>query len=405
MAGWPPVSVVMPVRNEARHLAESVRHILQQDYPGEIELVLAVGPSRDRTLAIAGQLAADNPRVIVVPNPTGKIPSGVNSAIKAARFGIITRVDGHAMLPPGYLRTAVRTLQETGAADVGGVMAAEGVTPFEQAVAYAMTSKAGVGGANFHTGGQAGPVDSVYLGVYRRAAIEKAGGYDEHYLRAEDWELNHRIRLSGGIIWFAPELRVTYRPRSSPRALGAQYFHYGRWRRVVARQHTGTINMRYLAPPAAVSVIAAGTAAGVAGLAGLAAGAPAAVGWLALGLVIPATYLAGIIMVAAAFGRGLALSVRTRVPLALATMHLCWGAGFLTSRRDPPARAERERPGPFGRRRARSAAVGQPVTRPSPARTSGRWPIAAMAPLPDRELSAARLDRVFRPVMRAGGRE
>ena len=323
----------MPVRNEARHLAESVRHILQQDYPGEIELVLAVGPSRDRTLAIAGQLAADNPRVIVVPNPTGKIPSGVNSAIKAARFGIITRVDGHAMLPPGYLRTAVRTLQETGAADVGGVMAAEGVTPFEQAVAYAMTSKAGVGGANFHTGGQAGPVDSVYLGVYRRAAIEKAGGYDEHYLRAEDWELNHRIRLSGGIIWFAPELRVTYRPRSSPRALGAQYFHYGRWRRVVARQHTGTINMRYLAPPAAVSVIAAGTAAGVAGLAGLAAGAPAAVGWLALGLVIPATYLAGIIVVAAAFGRGLALSVRTRVPLALATMHLCWGAGFLTSRR------------------------------------------------------------------------
>ena len=130
-----------------------------------------------------------------------------------------------------------------------------------------------------------------------------------------------------------PELRVTYRPRSSPRALGAQYFHYGRWRRVVARQHTGTINLRYLAPPAAVSVIAAGTAAGVTGLAGLAAGAPAAVGWLALGLMIPATYLAGITAVAAAFGRGLALSVRTRVPLALATMHLCWGAGFLTSRR------------------------------------------------------------------------
>ena len=339
----------MPVRNEARHLAESVRHILRQDYPGEIELVLAVGPSRDRTLAIAGQLAADNPRVIVVPNPTGKIPSGVNSAIKAARFGIITRVDGHAMLPPGYLRTAVRTLQETGAADVGGVMAAEGVTPFERAVAWAMTSKAGVGGANFHTGGQAGPVESVYLGVYRRVAIEKAGGYDEHYLRAEDWELNHRIRLSGGIIWFAPELRVTYRPRSSPRALGAQYFHYGRWRRVVARQHTGTINLRYLAPPAAVSVIAAGTAAGVAGLAGLAAGAPAAVGWLALGLVIPATYLAGIIAVAAAFGRGLALSVRTRVPLALATMHLCWGAGFLTSRRTLLHRRN-------GSARARSAA-------------------------------------------------
>jgi hypothetical protein len=323
----------MPVRNEARHLAEAVRHILQQDYPGEIELVLAVGPSRDRTLAIAEQLAADNSHITVVPNPTGRIPSGVNAAIEAARFGVITRVDGHAMLPPGYLRTAVRTLQETGAADVGGVMAAEGVTPFEQAVAWAMTSKAGVGGASFHTGGQAGPVDSVYLGVYRRDAIDKAGGYDEHYLRAEDWELNHRIRLSGGLIWFEPELRVTYRPRSNPRALGAQYFHYGRWRRVVARQHAGTINLRYLAPPAAVSLIIAGTAVGIAGLAALAAGAPAAVGWLALGLIIPVTYLAGITAVAVVFGRGLTPGVRARAPVALATMHLCWGAGFLTSRR------------------------------------------------------------------------
>ena len=323
----------MPVRNEARHLAEAVRHILQQDYPGEIELLLAVGPSRDRTLAIAEQLAADNSHITVVPNPTGRIPSGVNAAIEAARFGVITRVDGHAMLPPGYLRTAVRTLQETGAADVGGVMAAEGVTPFEQAVAWAMTSKAGVGGASFHTGGQAGPVESVYLGVYRRDAIDKAGGYDEHYLRAEDWELNHRIRQSGGLIWFEPQLRVTYRPRSNPRALGAQYFHYGRWRRVVARQHAGTINLRYLAPPAAVSVIIAGTAVGIAGLAALAAGAPAAVGWLALGLIIPVTYLAGITAVAVVFGRGLTPGVRARVPVALATMHLCWGAGFLTSRR------------------------------------------------------------------------
>jgi succinoglycan biosynthesis protein ExoA len=330
---WPPVSVVMPVRNEERHLSEAVRHILEQDYPGELELVLAVGPSRDRTLAIAEQLATDHPNVTVVPNPTGKIPSGVNAAIKAARFGVITRVDGHAMLPPGYLRTAVGTLLRTGAADVGGVMAAEGVSRFEQAVAWAMTSKAGVGGASFHTGGEPGPVDSVYLGVYRRDAIEKAGGYDEEYLRAEDWELNHRIRLSGGVVWFEPELRVTYRPRSTPRALGAQYFHYGRWRRVVARQHAGTINLRYLAPPAAASVIAAGTVVGVAGLAAIAAGAPSGVGWLSLGLVIPATYAAGIIGVAAVLGRDVPLGVRTRIPVALGTMHLCWGAGFLTSSR------------------------------------------------------------------------
>ncbi len=332
-SGWPPVSVVMPVRNEERHLAEAVRHVLEQDYPGGIELVLAVGPSRDRTPEIAQRIAAENPHVVVVPNPTGKIPSGMNAAIGAARFGVITRVDGHGLLPAGYLRTAVRTLQETGAADVGGVMAAEGVTPFEQAVAWAMTSKAGVGGASFHTGGQAGPADSVYLGVYQREAIEEAGAYDEDYLRAEDWELNYRIRMNGGLIWFNPALRVTYRPRSSPRALAGQYFHYGRWRRVVAREHSDTINLRYLAPPAAVSVIVAGSAVGLAGLLAVAAGAPDALAWLALGFVIPATYLAGIVAVAAAGARGLPPGARVRVPLALGTMHMFWGAGFLTSPR------------------------------------------------------------------------
>src|SRR5579875_1266207 len=271
---YPPVSVVMPVRDEERHLADAVRHVLAQDYPGRLEVVLAVGPSRDRTAEIAGRLAAEDPRVTVVPNPSGERPAAVNAAIKAARFDVIARVDGHALLPPDYLRTAVRTLEETGAADVGGIMAAEGVTAFERAVAWAMTSSAGVGAARFHTGGRPGPVDTVYLGVYRRSAIEKAGGYDEECLRAEDWELNHRIRLRGGLIWFTPALRVTYRPRSSARALGTQYFHYGRWRRVVARQHAGTTSLRYLAPPVTLAVITAGLLAGIAGVAGIAAGSP-----------------------------------------------------------------------------------------------------------------------------------
>ncbi|HLI35835.1 MAG TPA: glycosyltransferase family 2 protein [Streptosporangiaceae bacterium] len=331
-SGFPPVSVVMPVRDEERHLAQAVRHVLAQDYPGQLEVVLAVGPSRDRTLPIARQLAAEDSRVTVVPNPSGKIPSALNAAIKAARFSVIARVDGHALLPPGYLRTAVAALQETGAADVGGIMAAEGVTGFGRAVAWAMTSPAGVGAARFHTGGGPGPADTVYLGVYRREAIEQAGGYDEEYLRAEDWELNHRIRLRGGLVWFTPALRVTYRPRSSVRALAAQYFHYGRWRRVVARQHAGTISLRYLAPPATLAAVTAGLLAGLAGVAGIAAGSPPPLPWLAAALAVPAAYLAGITGVAVA-ARGVAPGVRARLPLVLATMHMCWGAGFLTSPR------------------------------------------------------------------------
>src|SRR5687768_12081138 len=96
---WPAVSVVMPVLNEQRHLADAVRHILLQEYPGEMELVLAVGPSRDRTQEIAEKLAAEDPRVIVVANPTGRTPQGLNIAIKASQYSIVVRVDGHSLLP------------------------------------------------------------------------------------------------------------------------------------------------------------------------------------------------------------------------------------------------------------------------------------------------------------------
>ena len=310
---YPPVSVVMPVRNEERHLAEAVRHVLGQDYPGEFELVLAVGPSADRTEQIARDLAAAQPRLTVVPNPAGQIPAALNAAVGVARHAVIARMDGHALMPAGYLATAVAALAETGAADVGGVMAAVGVTTFQQAVAWAMTSKAGVGSAAFHTGGGAGPVDSVYLGIYHREAIERAGGWDEGMLRAEDWDLNYRIRAGGGRIWFTPDLRVTYRPRTGIRTLAAQYFHYGRWRRVIVREHPETASFRYLAPPVAAALVTVGLLVGLAGLVALAAGGPAAAQWLAAGLAIPVIYLAGVTAVAAALARG----VPATVPKAL----------------------------------------------------------------------------------------
>lgn len=323
---WPPVSVIMPVLNEERHLAEAVRHILAQDYPGELELVIALGPSGDRTGEIAADLVAADPRVRTVPNPTGRTPNALNAAIAATRYEIVVRVDGHGLLAPGYIRTAARLLAQTGADNVGGVMHAEGETVFEQAVAVAMTSKLGVGNAKFHTGGTAGPAETVYLGVFRRAVLEKLGGYDEAFIRAQDWELNHRLRQAGGLVYFSPELRVTYRPRPDIRALARQYLHYGRWRRVVMRTHDGTVSARYLAPPAALLATAAGTLLGVAGL--VFGPSLLLAGWLA-----PLGYAAAITAGATWESRGLPRAVRLRLPLVLVTMHFAWGWGFLSSPR------------------------------------------------------------------------
>jgi succinoglycan biosynthesis protein ExoA len=323
----------MPVLNEERHLAEAVAQVLAQEYPGGFELVLAVGPSKDRTEQIARQLAAADPRVTVVPNPSGQIASAMNAAIKTARHDVITRIDGHALLPEGYLTTAVTALLETGAADVGGLMAAEGETPFQRAVAWCMTSPVGVGAAANHTGGDAGPADTVYLGVYRREAVERAGGYDESMLIAEDWELNYRIRAGGGLIWFTPDLRVTYRPRSNVPALAKQHFRYGRWRRVVARRYPETVNFRYLAAPAAAALNVLGIVAGIAGVAGVLAEPGGSVRYLMFGFAVPVAYLCGVTAVAAVGARRLPPGVRARVPVVLATMHMCWGLGFLTSPR------------------------------------------------------------------------
>jgi glycosyltransferase involved in cell wall biosynthesis len=309
----------MPVLDEERHLRSSVRHILEQEYDGELEVVIALGPSSDRTDEIAAELAREDPRVHTVPNPSGRTPAALNAAIKASRHPVVVRVDGHGLLSPGYIANAVRLLAETGAANVGGIMHAEGETPWEQAVAAAMTSKIGVGNAAFHTGGRAGPVDTVYLGVFRRPVLEQQGGYNEEFIRAQDWELNFRIRAAGGLVWFSPELRVAYRPRPNVRALAKQYRNYGRWRHVVSRYHSGSINLRYLAAPVALCAIVAGVVAGI-----------AVTPWA---FVVPGGYLAAITAGSLPAGRGLSLKARTQIPVALATMHMSWGWGFLTSPR------------------------------------------------------------------------
>jgi glycosyltransferase involved in cell wall biosynthesis len=323
----------MPVLNEERHLADAVTRILEQDYPGELEVIIALGPSRDGTDRLSRQLSEDDPRVRTVRNPSGRTPAGLNAAIAASRHPIIVRVDGHGLLTGGYVRTAVHLLEETGADNVGGVMAATGVTPFEKAVAAAMRSRLGVGNAPFHVGGSSGPADTVYLGVFRRETLERLGGYDECFQRAQDWELNLRIREAGGLVWFSPALEVTYRPRSNLRALAGQYFHYGRWRRVVMRQHPGTASLRYLAPPAAVLAVGAGVAGSLLHRSTL---------------LVPGGYAGALVAGSLVTGRQLPLRSLAVLPLVYATMHLCWGAGFLSSPRGLLERPDLSpvRPGP-----------------------------------------------------------
>jgi glycosyltransferase involved in cell wall biosynthesis len=309
------ISVILPVLNEEKYLADAVNAILAQKYDGKIEVILAIGPSQDRTLEIAQELNKKDSRVVIVDNPTGRTAAGLNLAIASSQYSIIVRVDGHANIPNNYCNLVSEILENTGAVNVGGVMAAEGRSLFERSVARAMRSPLGVGASRFHTGGGAGEVDTVYLGAFRKEALLAVGGFDERFTRAQDWELNFRLRQAGGIVYFDPRLVVTYRPRSTIKALAKQYFEYGRWRRVVSRRHKGSINYRYLAPP--FTVIAT-TLSLILGL------------LISPVLFIPAlTYAVFILIASGVIGKSMGEILC--LPTILLTMHISWGLGFLTS--------------------------------------------------------------------------
>jgi glycosyltransferase involved in cell wall biosynthesis len=312
---FPPVSVILPILNEERDLSNCISAILQQDYPSEIEVILALGPSEDKTTQIAEKLSASDSRIKLVSNPTGQTAVGLNLAIKVSSNEIICRIDGHSEISNDYIKTAVEILQQKNAVNVGGLMYADSDSGLQRVVAQAMRSKLGVGPSKFHTGGSAGESDTVYLGTYKKAAVLAAGGFDERYIRAQDWELNYRLRKNGGLIWFDPRLQVTYRPRSTFKKLAKQYFQYGRWRRVISRQHINTVNFRYLAPPFAVATNILS---------------------IFFSIIINPLFISPLLIYFCALIIG-SLFIGRKVidklimPFVLATMHFSWGIGFITS--------------------------------------------------------------------------
>lgn len=324
MSNWPDVAVIMPVLNEEKYLESSVRAIFEQKYPGSIRVILAIGPCTDGTLNVARELAQEYKSLKIVNSPSGRTPESLNLAIAECSEDFIVRVDAHSELSEKYIETAIATILKTGAANVGGIMAAKGKTPFEKAVATAMTSSLGVGNAAFHTGGSEGPAETVYLGVFKKSALEGVGGYDNKFTRAQDWEMNHRIQSAGGLIWFNPELKVTYRPRSSLRKLAKQYFQYGTWRREVMREHPETVKrktaLRYFAPPIALMGMLTGFIIGAVGM--------VRNNFLLVGFLVPSTYLIFAIFSSIFLARQARLAA-IFLPVVLATMHISWGSGFL----------------------------------------------------------------------------
>ena len=336
-----PVSFVMPARDAAGLMADCLARIVPQLQTDD-ELIVACA---DEPTAAAVRAAAEqDARVRLVANADATTPAALNRAIESARHPVVIRVDAQSRIPADYRDRLVALLATTDAVNVGGwqvAQVAQGTHGFQVAVALAMNSPFGHGGAAYRGAADGGDVrdvrdvDTVYLGAYRREALVQVGGFDERFTTNQDAELNERLRRAGGRVLLDPSLEVGYLPRTSVRALARQFRAYGRGRRATARRHPGSLRARQLAAPALVAAVMVSATLAVLGLVGSTSRGAGGTG--ATWLLVPFALTAGgygslVLMAALRTARG-ELRRTLAVALAMTTMHLAWGFGFLTARR------------------------------------------------------------------------
>ncbi|MDR1441302.1 MAG: hypothetical protein LBJ02_02775 [Bifidobacteriaceae bacterium] len=319
---WPEVSLIV-VALDQDYARQAVARLLANPYPGEFEILLAAPAQEDHPAAgdpLDG-LAAD-PRVTVVHAKSAAKATLVNAAAFAAQYSVLSQVRRGAGDWVELLKRAASAMRVTGADVVGGASVAFGLGSAEQAISRALNSRLGVGPRRPGAGVAKGPADSVRMVAIRRDAFERVGGLNEDFAGAQDWELQHRVRRAGGMVWMDPSLAVRGRTPGSGRELAQSMFRAGAWRRRVIAAHPDSSAWRYVVAP----VLVAGL---ILAVAGGAAGALVGVAWAWWVMAAPLVYAAAAAIAVAFASPGLRLGGKIRMWCAVMTVHLSWGAGFL----------------------------------------------------------------------------
>ena len=313
----PLISVIVPALNEERYIGAVIGDMLaQESVDADVEVLVVDGGSTDATRAIVEAYAARG-NVRLIDNPKRYQVHGFNLGIKAARGSIVCIIHAHARYSKNYLAACMDARARTGAANVGGVINHRGEGPMGEAIALAMSSPLGVGDSKYRHTKSERWCNNVMGTFIDRALFDEVGYYNETHVANEDCEFNYRLRAAGYRILVSPSIQVTYFVRSSLVGLAKQYLRYGFYRRWTEVQHPGSVPWRVYAPPALV--IALGCSAIL-----CVAGAPL------LGAVVPVLYLCVMGLGAVdALRRSKRVSLALLEPIAIATMHLAFGLGWL----------------------------------------------------------------------------
>jgi cellulose synthase/poly-beta-1,6-N-acetylglucosamine synthase-like glycosyltransferase len=314
----PFVSVIMPVRNEAEFIRQSLSAARAQNYPADrMEILVVDGQSSDQTADLVQVIAAEDTRVRLLDNPGQTAARGLNVGLRAARGDVIVRVDGHAVIAPDYVRQCVRYLQETGAECVGGPLRFVGLTPMGQAIGSAHRSPFCVP-TRYRVSRRAEYADTVYLGAWPRRVFDRVGFFNEALVVNQDYEFSYRIRRAGGRIYLTPDIQSAYYGRQTLRALWQQFFRYGRWKLRMLADHPASVRPRQVMAPLLVAALIGGA---------LLSPITPWIAWLwALTIIsYSAANLAASVRQASRDNWRLLL----RLPIVFACVHLSWGSGFL----------------------------------------------------------------------------
>jgi succinoglycan biosynthesis protein ExoA len=237
--------------NEAHNVERLVSDLAAQDFPGEVEILVADGGSIDGSVGLL-RSSADRAglAITILENPDRLVAHGLNVCIAQATGDLIVRLDCKSHYPPDYLRRSAIASEETGAWTIGGLLLTESRTPMGRAVGSAMASSFGGLGWTRRTGTRRVEVDTVYLGAFRPEAFQRAGLFDPEMGDNHDEEFNIRVRQAGGRVISDPAVRAYYSPPDSLGRLFSRYFSYGFYKVPVMLKHRRIVTMRSLAPMA-----------------------------------------------------------------------------------------------------------------------------------------------------------
>lgn len=323
------VLAVIPCLNEAEHLADLIKGLLQDELIDV--LVVADGGSTDGSQNVARRLAQAEPRLKLIDNPAKIQSAGVNEAV--AQFGAdyewLLRVDAHGEYPANYAQILLQAAKDQAADCVVVPMLTEGHAGFQIAAAVAQNSVLGTGGSAHRSAGEGRFVDHGHHALIRMQLFRQVGGYCQSMPCNEDAELDFRLTQAGARIWLEPKATLVYYPRSSPSSLWRQYFKYGVGRACTIKRHRMRPHLRQMLPLAV----------------------PAAILLLPFALVHPIFAVPALFWLLLCLGAGIVIGMKSGKYMALlsgvaaAIMHAAWGFGFLREFATPAS----QRPARYGR--------------------------------------------------------